>query len=505
MSSCRPARAWLPLEPPNGPDSSVRADWERCPAEMPASVGLRPTLIAATIGVSLVGSSLLGTENGFGSLWLASNASLHLLIAAWLLIRPGGATAGVLSAGVLSALVLVVYGSWAPALAAGEPFSPLVPGAVGKSAMEYTTAAALVVAVGVVLISSFYAIARGPGIRVNHRPAVPPSRWWSGVLFMEAVGLCCFAAFMVSSHEPVVSLALFRPLPTDFAQSATSSSYEFLNAGIDVSIGAAIAASGLFWLKAYRLRVLALIVGNLFLYTTIGFKYRIVVTMIGVFGVWAATHPHKARLAPRSRRVKVFLVGVVITTLAFFVLQVYRGNHESSHVVTANSFDIGSLEGIATASIDIATPYAAIHQQHFGLLLGESYLQLPMLFVPKAIMGGKALPAMSSLIQAVTVPGTGAAVPLWAEADANFGLIGLFAFGAILGWVVSRSDTADRRRMETATMAAATGAVLASVLSRSLMFFALYEFAAIVLPIWMLSRWRPGHGTPGSSGARARG
>ncbi len=49
---------------------------------MPASVGLRPALIAATIGASLVGSSLLGTENGFGSLWLASNASLHLLIAA---------------------------------------------------------------------------------------------------------------------------------------------------------------------------------------------------------------------------------------------------------------------------------------------------------------------------------------------------------------------------------------------------------------------------------------
>jgi hypothetical protein len=41
-------------------------------------------------------------------------------------------------------------------------------------------------------------------------------------------------------------------------------------------------------------------------------------------------------------------------------------------------------------------------------------------------------------------------------------------------------------------MAAATGAVLASVLSRSLMFFALYEFAAIVLPIWTISRWRVG-------------
>lgn len=497
MNSSRLAPAWLSHGPSNGSHSPVRADRERCPPEMPASVGLRPVLVAAAIGASLVGSSLLGTENGFGSLWLASNASLHLLIAVWLLIRPGGATAGTLSAGVLSAFVLVVYGSWAPALAAGEPFSPLVPGAVGKSAMEYTTAAALAVTVGVVLTSGVYAVARGPGIRVNHRPAVPPDRWWQRVLLMEAVGLCCFAAFKISSHQPVLSLGLFRPLPTGIAQSATSGNYQFLDAGIDVSIAAAIAASGLLGHNAYRLRVLALITLNLFLYTTIGFKYRIVVTMIGVFGVWAANRPHKGRLAPRSQRVKVVLVGVVVTTLAFFVVQVYRGNHESSHVVTARSFDSGSLQRIATSSIDIATPYAALHQQHFGLLLGESYLQLPILFVPKVITGAKALPAMTSLIQAVTLPGTGAAVPLWAEADANFGLIGLLVFGAILGWVVSGSDTADRRRMETATMAAATGAVLASVLSRSLMFFALYEFAAIVLPVWVISRWRPGLGSPG--------
>jgi hypothetical protein len=485
VSSCGLTPARLSHKPNSGRDGPVRTGWDRCPAEMPASASLRPTLIAVTIGASLVGSSLVGAGNGFGSLWLASNASLHLLIAAWLLTRPAGATAGMLSAGGLLAFVLVVYGSWAPALAAAEPFSPLVPGEVGKSAMEYTTAAALVVAVGVVLTSSIYAFTRGPGIRVNHRPAVPPNQWWKAVLVMEAIGLFCFAAYKVSSHQPLVSLALFRPLPTGIAQSATPSSYQFLSAGIDVSIGAAIAASGLFWLKTYRLRVLALIVGNLFLYTTIGFKYRIVVTMIGVFAVWAATRPHKGQLVPRSQRTKVVLVAVAMTTLAFFVVQVYRGNHESSRVVTASSFNIGALEGIATSSIDIATPYAAIHQQHFGLLLGESYLQLPALFAPRAITGSKALPAMTSLIQAVTLPGTGAAVPLWAEADANFGLIGLLAFGVILGWVVSRSDTADRRCMEIAAMAAATGAVLASVLSRSLMFFALYEFAAIVLPIWI--------------------
>ena len=502
MNSYRPSPVWLPHDSPNGRDSPAPADWERYTAGIPASLGLRPVLIAATIGGSLVGSSLLGIENGFGSLWLASNALLHLLITAWLLIRPGGAAAGPLSAGTLTAFVLVVYGSWAPALAAGESFSPLVPGAIEKSALAYTTAAALAVTGGAVLVSSIYATVRGPSSRVYHRPAVPPSQWWRGC-FMEAIGLCCFAALKVTSHQPLVSLAIFRPLPAGIAQT-TSDIYQFLGAGIDVSIGAAIAASGLLGLKAYRLRVLALIVLNLFLYSTIGFKYRIVVTLIGVFGVWAATRPHEGRLAPRSQRMKAVVAGVAVAAMAFFVVQVFRGNHEESRVVTASSFSISDLERIFTNSIDIATPYAAIHQQHFGLLLGKSYLQLPMLFVPRVIMGQKPLPAMVLTIQAVIAHGTGAAVPLWAEADANFGLIGLLGFGAILGWVVACSDTADRRRMETATMAAATGAVLASVLSRSTMFYALYAFGATVLPIWMLSRWRPKRGTPKSFEAGLR-
>ena len=504
MSARSPVPAWPTHQAPGRPDRSVAAGWGGRSAVMPGDVGFRPVLIYISMALSLLGSSLVGIENGFGPLWLVINAGLQLLLATWLLIRPGGATAGALSAGVLSAFVLVVYGSWAPALAVGQPFSPVVPGPVAKSALEYTTAAALAVAVGVVLTSSIYAAVRSPGFRVNHRPTVPPGQWWRGVLLMEAIGLCCFVAFKVSSHQPVISLAIFRPIPAGIAQD-TSSTYQFLSAGIDVSIGAAIAASALLGLKTYRLRTLALIALNLFLYTTIGFKYRIVVTLIGVFGVRAATRPRKSGPAQRSQRMKVVLAGVVVTTIAFFVVQVYRGNHGSGRVVTASSFDVGHLEGIATSSIDIASPYAAIYQHHFGLLLGESYLQLPRLLVPQAIVGHKGPPAMWSVIQAVTIPGTGAAVPLWAEADANFGLIGLLGFGALLGWVVSRSDTADRRRMETAAIAAATGAVLASVLSRSLMFFALYEFAAIVLPIWMLSRSRPMPGTRRPPEPRGRG
>ena len=502
MNSRRPAP--FPAEIADHPDSTGRTGRGGHSAAVSHDAGLRPVLVVSIMTASLLGSSLVGRGYGFGALWLVSNTGLHLVIAAWFLTRPGGATAGMLSAGALTAYVLIVYGSWAPALAAGEPFASPVPGPVSTSALEYTTAAALVVAGGAVLASTIYGIVRGTTPRVNHHSAVPPSRWWRGVLILEAIGLCCFAAFKVSIHQPVISLALFRPAPASIAPQGTSSAYQFLSAGIDVSIGAAIAASGLLGLKTYRFRVFALIALNLFLYATIGFKYRLVVTIIGVFGVWATTRPHERRLAPRSQRMKAILTGVLLTAVAFLVVQVFRGDHQSSQAVTASSFDLARAESIATRSIGIAAPYAAIHQAHFGLLLGKSYLELPRLFVPQAVLGDKPLPAMSLLIQAVTTPGAGAAVPLWAEADANFGLVGLVCFGAILGWVVSHSDTADRRGMETATVAAATGATLASVLSRSLMFFALYEFAVIVLPIWTLGRWGARRGTRGYRQAGAR-
>jgi len=488
-NSHRPAPVWDPHREPCHPDRPFRPERDECSAATCASVGPRPVLIVGVMTASLLSSSFVGIENGFGPSWLVINAGLQLSIVVWLLIRPGCATAGALSAGVLTAFVLVVYGSWAPALAAGEPFSPLVPSPVEKSALEYTTAAALIVTIGVVLTSFLYAATRASGTRPNRHRAVPPHQWWRGVLLMEAIGLCCFVAFMVSSHQPIIALSIFRPLPAGIAQEDTASIYQFLGAGIDVSIGAGIAASGLLGLKAYRFRVLALIALNLFLYSTIGFKYRIVVTLIGAFGVWTTTRPNERRLAPRSQRMKAVLAGVVVIATAFFVVQVFRGNHENSQNVTASSFGFTQLERITTNSIDIATPYAAIHQRHFGLLLGQSYLQLPQLFVPQVIVGHKPLPAMVTTIRDVIVPGTGAAVPLWAEADANFGPVGLLGFGVILGWIVARSDTADRRHMETAAMAAAAGAVLASVLSRSTMFFALYAFAAVVLPIWMLSRW----------------
>jgi hypothetical protein len=126
------------------------------------------------------------------------------------------------------------------------------------------------------------------------------------------------------------------------------------------------------------------------------------------------------------------------------------------------------------------------------LLDGRSYTQLPALFVPRVLAHSKPLPALAGEINAVTSPGVGAAVPLWSEADMNFGIIGLVAFGFLVGIIVSATDSMDRRGLGSSAVASAVTAVLPSVASRSLMFFAIYELAAVALPIWIIYR-RHGH------------
>ena len=188
MNSYRPSLAWLPHEPPNGPDSPTWAGWERYTAGMPASLGLRPVLIAAIMDGSLVGSSLLGIENGFGSFRLASNALPQLLIAAWLLIRPGGAAAGPLSAGTLTAFFGLLG------------FGTILGWVVSRS---YTAdrrrmeTAAMAAAIGAVLSSvlsrslTFFALYEFRGDCLSHLDAQPieTSAWNPWVLRAAGAGL----------------------------------------------------------------------------------------------------------------------------------------------------------------------------------------------------------------------------------------------------------------------------------------------------------------------------
>src|SRR5580658_5834156 len=58
MNSRRRAPAWLPDEASGRPDRPFRVGPDGHSAPMPASVGLRPVLIAGAVAASLLGSSL---------------------------------------------------------------------------------------------------------------------------------------------------------------------------------------------------------------------------------------------------------------------------------------------------------------------------------------------------------------------------------------------------------------------------------------------------------------
>jgi hypothetical protein len=459
------------------------------------SLDSRPKLdqarfISVLIAILVLGSTLIGVSNGLDTEWVISNGVLYLILEAYLLHRIGTQNAGPLSAGNLVVAVLMVYGSWAPALAIGQTTNPVLPGHVSEAGLAYTTFAATVVAFGMTIVEFTRLRGRGRISKVQWSAShefTDSRAWWHGVLLLELIGLACFFLYKYVSGLPIVSFALFQS-PSGATSSVTQlPTALFLSAGIDVSIGAGIAATGLLFIRRYRNKVILLLLVNLTLYATIGFKYRIVTLLLGVFSVWATSRAVRGKSTGKRHRVQIVIVAIAVTAAAFFTVGVFRGNHASGRVTSASSFGVKNLANIASNSINIAAPYAAIHQEHLPLLMGESYTQLPLLFAPRSVLPDKPAPTMVVMIQAVTVRNAGSAVPLWAEADVNFGLVGLLGFGLLVGSIVRGADGMDRRRFESAAVASAVAAVLLSVLSRSIMFFAVYDSAAVILPVWLLS------------------
>lgn len=457
-------------------------------------------MTSIVVAVAALVSSMIGLANGLSTSWLAANLLIYLVAGVWLHCRR--TQGGLLSAGALASAALILYGSWATAMAAGQRYiTTLVPVPVTRSGLAYTTYAALLVQMALILGSSLKirsASARTP------RSSPDLQKWWRASLRLEGAGLACYVLYKLTSHEALLSFGIFRGSSSSGGVTSAPGLEQFLNSGIDISIGAAILASSLVHVERYRTKVIILLGTNLVLYFTLGFKFRVVELCLGVFGVWASSRPHRSRLPTQLQRYRVVTLAVFVSLASFFTLQVFRSNHDNGQSTHVASFSVQHLESLAVSTIDISTPYAALHDAHLPLLRGRSYTQLPALFVPRVLYHSKPLPAMAQEINEVTTPGVGAAVPLWAEADMNFGLIGLIVFGLLVGMVVAWTDSLDRRDFGLAALASAIAAVLPSVLSRSLMFFALYELAAVALPIWWVCRRFELRTAPSRKTARAQ-
>lgn len=428
-------------------------------------------------------STSLGIAASLSGLWAVANI---LLYAVGLLCL---AFAGRQAVVPLVAGTLVVYGSWGVIVAAQRMSSPFTFGLLSKNSLEYVTWATLAVAIG--LLASLILSARpseprkiavaGRSRRIEDGGQLNFDAGghidWRWVLLPEAIGMSSLLLYVHLAGGSLLSHTILSGTPS--LETTAALQAPFLLAAVDVLIPASLLAlsSGQ---KTVRNSIYII---NALVFISLGFKYRIVVLLIATLIALPAARP--AIRISGGRLIAALCIGIV----AFFGMQALRDYHQAA--VTGSSVTLGARNLVSTyhASIDLASAYSAIHAAHFPLLYGKSYEQLPLLLIPQVLLPDKPAPAMLAVVQAVTTPGAGAAVPLWAEADQNFGVVGLLLFGGLMGYVVRRIErlcsTPDL--WQRLVGAAATGLLL-SALSRSVMLFAVQQVIFMILPLLLMRR-----------------
>lgn len=467
-------------------------------------------LVTVLIAVSLLATSVAATATPLPLPWYTANVVLHGLALTWLLLSHRYRSRGtplLLSATFMSVVVVVSYSALAVCLAFGGRRGDLVLRIPSPSSYAYVTWAGVLVLFGAVLVILARELSgarragsgpQGSGRRAPTSPELADRLWWFG-LGLAGAAIACFVLFALVQGRSPLGYGIF--LGDELAPRGTEALEvlpQFLLAGIDLGIPATLfLACGTRRRLGRRAVFAASLVANLMLFADLGFKYRVVVLFLALAIVFenrperSRTHGTARARPPAVRGPRRLLVTAVLATavIAFFVVQIRRGDQENLRETTSASFADAEYDDIVTRSLDIVTPYAAYEEASLPVLRGRSYVELPLLAVPRVLNPAKALPATVTELQRVVKPGTGAVFPLWAEADANAGLPGLVLFGAGLGAVVVAVDRLRNTQVDLLIVRALATAVLPSVLSRPLMFWAVQQAVFVVGPA-LLFVWR---------------
>jgi oligosaccharide repeat unit polymerase len=127
----------------------------------------------------------------------------------------------------------------------------------------------------------------------------------------------------------------------------------------------------------------------------------------------------------------IAFVGVFLTIGVLFTFAAVRVSTARTRYSTTRDTNISD-------QIDLLTPGAAAvdNVDHAGLLYGQSYLDLVTGAVPSAVWH-KPVPSTVRLTNAIADPNAGVALPLFVEAYANFGVLGVLVFSCFAGWLAA--------------------------------------------------------------------
>ena len=468
---------------------------------------LRAVLAGALVLTALF--ALAFRDSPMPTAGLLAGIVVHLALVAGIRRELGSYKPGTVPVMLPTLLVAALFGAWAPASAISKPDFRLV--SVTPPADAYARVA---------IAATFFAVAAVLACSAPRREGAAPSRptqalvdwYWRVACGLTLAGIG--ALFLYAVLEGVPPSAFFITSSRGLTTERAGGGPQFILAGIDLAIAGTVLAYATQVLAPTprrRRQFLVMASATMWLYFSLGFRYRVVVLGLAlIFCRLALNHFGRRRTNARQGRRLVALGLLAIAT--FTVTSVVRGRHELGLPVDASAFSVDAVVGVYVRSLDIATPYAALvarrDESEEGLLWGRSYKELPAVAVPRVLLPSKPKPVMIAEVQSVTNDGVGAAVPLWAEADLNFDLAGV----VVLGVGVGRIGVWARRRRDpiaAAAIVSLTAPLLASVLSRSVMFWAIWQFAFVVGPVVVAARIGPrrqsGSRPPPSLGSRAWG
>jgi oligosaccharide repeat unit polymerase len=189
------------------------------------------------------------------------------------------------------------------------------------------------------------------------------------------------------------------------------------------------------------LRVRAIAVVNLAALLSIdlllGVRYRAFLIVAPLLLIWHIFTRARAPSGNVYRAVWLIVFAGLVFLFASLAIQ----------ISVARGGGISRTEPSVSRQLDLLTPAAATvdHVDRVGLLYGRSYLDVLRGLVPRLIWN-KPEAATTKLVKLVSDPRAGVAIPLFAEAYANFGVLGVFCISYLAGWLAA--GAANRCRKE---------------------------------------------------------
>lgn len=284
------------------------------------------------------------------------------------------------------------------------------------------------------------------GARRGDAKRQPIQIYWRAVLALFSAALAAFLLSFRLADRPIT--ALWR-LGGDIIYSQNvddTQRLSILDLAPIAAIGVILAAAAVRRRERSRPSALEMALLGVLMILLLGEGNRFRLYLL-VFG-WLLIQfgPLLGRRQGRATRVAIVTIicGPLLVVSSFLTVQIaaLRSGQDAPPASDVLQVAVDSVDVVGTAEV-------LFQRVRPGELAGESYTQLPGLFLPRRFVPDKQSPVADELVRTQLIESSGFSAPLWIEPVLNFGTAGglvfalLYAFGAVLAlqWLVLSTRT----------------------------------------------------------------